>query len=188
MRSRLLTLVLITSLCAISIPAQGDVVAPNSKMKLIKTINGSISPKSVRSSGDGVVSAHNMMYRHSITVYDAKTFELLKKNLSDSSFKLYQTALGEKNESLSIEVNTSTQSDSKSLRNVALPATSIQSEVIEVVTLDEFVARNGLSEIDFLKIDVMKRWAGKLKFAGLIDAFLGVFDNAKGDICGLHTP
>ena len=54
-------------------------------MKLIKTINGSISPKSVRSSGDGVISAHNMMYRHSITVYDAKTFELLK-TIPDSVF------------------------------------------------------------------------------------------------------
>ena len=46
-------------------------------MKLIKTINGVITPKSVRSSGDGVVSAHNMMYRHSVTIYDANTFELL---------------------------------------------------------------------------------------------------------------
>ena len=78
MRNRLLTLILVTSLCAISIPAQGEVVSPKATMKLIKTINGSISPKSVRSSGDGVVSAHNMMYRHSITVYDAKSFELIK--------------------------------------------------------------------------------------------------------------
>jgi YVTN family beta-propeller protein len=52
-------------------------------MKLIHTINGSISPKSVRTSGDGVISAHNMMYRHSVTVYDAKTFELLH-TVSDS--------------------------------------------------------------------------------------------------------
>ena len=77
MRKHFVTLILITSLCAIAIPAQGEVVSPDSKMKLIKTINGSIAPKSVRSSGDGVVSAHNMMYRHSVTVYDAKTFELL---------------------------------------------------------------------------------------------------------------
>jgi len=89
MRSRFLTLVLITSLCAISIPAQGDVVAPDPKMKLIKTINGSISPKSVRSSGDGVVSAHNMMYRHSITIYDAKTFELLTTVPDSVSLKSY---------------------------------------------------------------------------------------------------
>jgi YVTN family beta-propeller protein len=81
MRNRLLIFVLLTSLCAFATPAQGEVVS--SKMVLIKTINGSISPKSVRSSGDGVVSAHNMMYRHSVTIYDAKTFELLK-TVSDS--------------------------------------------------------------------------------------------------------
>ena len=85
MRSRFLTLILVTSLCAIAIPAQGEVVSPEPKMKLIKTINGSIAPKSVRSSGDGVVSAHNMMYRHSVTVYDAKSFELLH-TVSDSVF------------------------------------------------------------------------------------------------------
>ena len=85
MRHRFLILILITSLCAIAIPAQGEVVLAESKMKLIKTINGSISPKSVRSSGDGVVSAHNMMYQHSITIYDAKTFELLK-TIPDSVF------------------------------------------------------------------------------------------------------
>jgi YVTN family beta-propeller protein len=78
MRNRFLALILITSLCAISLPAQGEVVSADTKMQLIKTINGSISPKSVRSSGDGVVSAHNMMYNHSVTVYDSKTFELLK--------------------------------------------------------------------------------------------------------------
>lgn len=76
MRNRLLTFLVITSLFAFVTPVQGDVVS--SKMVLIKTINGSISPKSVRSSGDGVVSAHNMMYHHSVTVYDAKTFELIK--------------------------------------------------------------------------------------------------------------
>ncbi len=89
MRNRLLTLILITSLCAIAIPAQGEVVSPNPTMKLIKTINGSISPKSVRSSGDGIISAHNMMYRHSITVYDAKSFELLKTIPDSVSLKSY---------------------------------------------------------------------------------------------------
>ena len=81
MRSKFLPLILIISLCVTATPAQGEVVSPS--MKLIQTINGSISPKSVRSSGDGVVSAHNMMYRHSVTVYDAKTFELLH-TISDS--------------------------------------------------------------------------------------------------------
>ena len=75
MRAKFLPIFLVVSLCASATPAQGEIVSPS--MKLIKTINGSISPKSVRSSGDGVVSAHNMMYRHSVTVYDAKTFELL---------------------------------------------------------------------------------------------------------------
>jgi YVTN family beta-propeller protein len=89
MRHRFLILILITSLCAIAIPAQGEVVLAESKMKLIKTINGSISPKSVRSSGDGVVSAHNMMYQHSITIYDAKTFELLKTIPDSVSLEKY---------------------------------------------------------------------------------------------------
>jgi hypothetical protein len=43
-----------------------------SKMKVISTITGNIAPKSVASSGTGLVSAHNMMYRHSVTIYDAE--------------------------------------------------------------------------------------------------------------------
>jgi len=89
MRNRFLTLILIISLCAISLPAQGEVVSSDTKLKLIKTINGSISPKSVRSSGDGVVSAHNMMYHHSVTIYDAKTFELLKTIPDSVSLKTF---------------------------------------------------------------------------------------------------
>ena len=81
MRSRFVFLTSIFLLCAFVTPAQSEVVDP--AMKLIHTINGSIAPKSVRSSADGVVSAHNMMYRHSVTVYDAKTFELLH-TVSDS--------------------------------------------------------------------------------------------------------
>ncbi len=81
MRSKLLISLLLLSLCVIPYPAQAELPAPS--MKLIHTINGSIAPKSVRSSSDGVVSAHNMMYRHSVTVYDAKTFELMR-TISDS--------------------------------------------------------------------------------------------------------
>lgn len=47
-------------------------------MVLAGTINGKISPKSVRASGTGIVSAHNMMYRHTITIYDATTLSLIK--------------------------------------------------------------------------------------------------------------
>jgi len=89
MHKRFLSLFLIASLCVIAVPAQGEVVLTEPKMKLIKTINGSISPKSVKSSGDGVISAHNMMYRHSITVYDAKTFELLKTVPDSVSLQKY---------------------------------------------------------------------------------------------------
>ncbi len=52
-------------------------------MSLVKTITGAISPKSVRSSGTGLISAHNMMYRHSVTIYDATTFGLIR-TVSDS--------------------------------------------------------------------------------------------------------
>ena len=45
-------------------------------MTLVKTIQGEITPKSVRSSGAGLVSAQNMMYRHSVTIYNAKTMAL----------------------------------------------------------------------------------------------------------------
>jgi YVTN family beta-propeller protein len=37
---------------------------------LVRTVTGDISPKSVVASGRGLVFAQNMMYRHSITVYD----------------------------------------------------------------------------------------------------------------------
>ena len=78
MRRNLIFLVVVTSLCALSTPAQSEVLSSGTKMALVKTITGTISPKSVRSSGNGLVSAHNMMYKHSITIYDSNTFELLK--------------------------------------------------------------------------------------------------------------
>lgn len=65
-----------------------------SKMKVIATITGNIAPKSVLSSGTGLVSAHNMMYRHSVTIYDTKKNALVstvsdKVRLSDFGFKKY---------------------------------------------------------------------------------------------------
>ena len=78
MRRSFLAVLLITSLCVIAAPAQSDLVSADTKMVLVKTITGAISPKSVRSSGNGLVSAHNMMYNHSVTIYDAYTFELIK--------------------------------------------------------------------------------------------------------------
>lgn len=92
MRSKLLISLLALSICLTAHPVQAEVVSPS--MKLIHTINGSIAPKSVRSSSDGVVSAHNMMYRHSVTVYDAKTFNLIHTipdsvSLKDFGFSNY---------------------------------------------------------------------------------------------------
>jgi YVTN family beta-propeller protein len=77
MRRSYLAVLFIISLCVIATPAQSEVVSADTKMSLVKTITGNISPKSVRSSGSGLVSAHNMMYRHSVTIYDANTFELV---------------------------------------------------------------------------------------------------------------
>jgi YVTN family beta-propeller protein len=49
----------------------------NGKMTLKKTIYGSISPKSIVHSGAGLFFAQNMMYSHTITVYD-RNFNLVK--------------------------------------------------------------------------------------------------------------
>jgi YVTN family beta-propeller protein len=48
------------------------------RLRLRAVISGNISPKSVASSGAGYVTAQNMMYRHSVTVYDARTLALVK--------------------------------------------------------------------------------------------------------------
>ena len=65
-----------------------------SKMRVIATINGNITPKSVLSSGTGLVSAHNMMYRHSVTIYDTTKNVLVATvpdtvRLSDFGYKKY---------------------------------------------------------------------------------------------------
>ncbi len=54
MRRNYLAVLLIASLCVIATPAQSDVVSADTKMSLVKTITGDISPKSVRSSGNGL--------------------------------------------------------------------------------------------------------------------------------------
>jgi len=41
------------------------------KLSLLHTIGGEISPKSVAASNTGLVFAQNMMYRHTVTVYDS---------------------------------------------------------------------------------------------------------------------
>ena len=74
---------LVLSLCAIATSAQSEMLSSDTKMVLVKTITGTISPKSVRASGTGLVSAHNMMYNHSVTIYNSRTFELVA-TVSDS--------------------------------------------------------------------------------------------------------
>jgi YVTN family beta-propeller protein len=51
--------------------------SPQRRLRLAKTIAGNISPKSVVASGGGHVIAQNMMYRHTITVYD-RSYRLVK--------------------------------------------------------------------------------------------------------------
>jgi YVTN family beta-propeller protein len=53
------------------------------RLKLRTVIGGYISPKSVVATQTGLVFAQNMMYRHTITVYDTRTFKL-KKTISDA--------------------------------------------------------------------------------------------------------
>ena len=48
------------------------------RLKLRAVLTGDISPKSVAASGSGFVTAQNMMYRHTVTVYDARTLRLVK--------------------------------------------------------------------------------------------------------------
>jgi YVTN family beta-propeller protein len=75
-------------------PANGEILSADTKMKLATTITGDIAPKSVRASSNGLVSAHNMMYRHSVTVYDGTTLSLTRNipdrvNLKSLGFKGY---------------------------------------------------------------------------------------------------
>ena len=48
----------------------------------VRTITGAISPKSVAASGTGLVFAQNMMYQHSVTVYDRDG--ALRRTIPDS--------------------------------------------------------------------------------------------------------
>ena len=90
---RIAVLVLVLSLGLPQLTS-AEVTSDQTKMVLAGTITGDISPKSVRSSGTGLVSAHNMMYRHSVTIYDANTQELIKQipdsvKLSDFGYSKY---------------------------------------------------------------------------------------------------
>jgi len=83
MNQKRVGLLLLSSLLTASIPVSASATTDQTTLKLIKTITGSIAPKSVQASNDGLVSAHNMMYRHSVTIYDAESMEL-KNTVPDS--------------------------------------------------------------------------------------------------------
>ena len=67
-----------TTVVPLTTSTSSTLLTSSTQMALVKTITGAITPKSVRSSKYGIVSAQNMMYRHSITIYSSKTFALLK--------------------------------------------------------------------------------------------------------------
>jgi YVTN family beta-propeller protein len=74
--------------------ASAEILNSDQKMVLVESVGGSISPKSVLASNSGLISAHNMMYRHSVTIYDASTTDLVATisdsvKLSDFGFKEY---------------------------------------------------------------------------------------------------
>jgi YVTN family beta-propeller protein len=75
---RKLVVAALTLFCGVSMTGAGaETLNADQKMVLIKTVGGSISPKSVLASDSGLVSAHNMMYRHSVTIYDANSADLI---------------------------------------------------------------------------------------------------------------
>lgn len=62
--------------------------AADRRMTLVATISGDISPKSVVANGHGLFFAQNMMYRHTITVYDRdyELVETIDDNVIPSAF------------------------------------------------------------------------------------------------------
>ena len=66
-------------LCAPALRASGDdtTVVPLGSLVHQQTIQGKLSPKSVVASGTGLFFAQNMMYRHTVSVYN-REFELVK--------------------------------------------------------------------------------------------------------------
>ncbi len=74
--------------------AIAQVKSAPSAITLKTTIQGNITPRSIAHSGNGLFFAQNMMFRHSITVYD-REFRLVKTlsdavNLSKYGYKKYQ--------------------------------------------------------------------------------------------------
>jgi YVTN family beta-propeller protein len=65
------------ALLATQFPSAGASDSSESTMILIKTLSGNLSPKSVAASQNGLISAHNMMYNHTVSIYDSQSLELI---------------------------------------------------------------------------------------------------------------
>lgn len=70
-------LALVIVLATPTFSASAETLNSDQKMVLIASVGGSISPKSVLASDSGLISAHNMMYRHTVTIYDANSSKLI---------------------------------------------------------------------------------------------------------------
>lgn len=60
------------------VPKPPPIPSTHRRLHLIKTITGHITPKSVVSDRDGLIFAQNMVYTHTVTVYDSHTLGLVK--------------------------------------------------------------------------------------------------------------
>ena len=70
------------ALCAIALISTpmaqaSEPLSQDTRMKLVKTLTGDLAPKSVLSSGTGLISAHNMMYKHTVTFFNSESMELV---------------------------------------------------------------------------------------------------------------
>jgi DNA-binding beta-propeller fold protein YncE len=86
MRPRVFVLLALLVVAAVSSGAGAGVhprPSDQTRLRLRAVIGGRISPKSVASSGTGYVLAQNMMYRHTITVYDSRSLKLVR-TISDA--------------------------------------------------------------------------------------------------------
>lgn len=68
--------------------------SPRLRLRYVRTIGGQISPKSVDASGTGLVFAQNMIYTHTVTVYNDHTYHLVATipdavRLSDWGYRRY---------------------------------------------------------------------------------------------------
>jgi len=77
LRPRVFVAIFALSLLSLPVSDASEPLSQDTRMKLVKTLSGDLAPKSVLSSGTGLVSAHNMMYKHTVTLFDSQTMELV---------------------------------------------------------------------------------------------------------------